>query len=417
MFSYWNRKRSRWAATLILLAGLAASGARADVVTDWNTTAQGIIAGKGAQPGVYYAMMHAAIYDAVNAVDGRYSVFAVRPVTDPRGASVEAAAASSAYRTLLGLFPDQSNTLDAAYAASLAAVPDGTAKTLGIAVGEEVAAAWLALRAGDGREAPVPYVYGTGPGAYQRTPPALASALAPWMAKMRPFTLHSPSQFRAYGPPDLTSHRYAMDVNAVKSLGGRVSTERTAEESEIALFYTENPTIYWGRNIRALSVSKNLSVAENARLFAMVFIGFGDAVIACWDSKYYFNRWRPVTAIQNADSDGNDQTTADPTWQSFAITPPHPEYPAAHACATASIAEALASFFKTRHMKITFTSTVPGTVPHDFYSTEEMIEEVKLARVLGGMHYPTSSVHGAKIGRQVAEWISDGYFKRVRRHD
>jgi hypothetical protein len=234
---------------------------------------------------------------------------------------------------------------------------------------------------------------------------------------MKPFTLTSPWQFRAYGPPDLTSARYARDLEAVRSLGAKQSSERTADETEIAMFHTENPTTFWARNLRDLALVKGLNTADSARLFAMAFVGFGDAAIACWDSKYYFNRWRPVTAIVNADLDGNDATSGDPAWLPLANTPPHPEYPAAHGCVSAEIADTLRRFFGTRHLEITLTSTVPGSVPHVFYRTDDVVEEVKMARVWGGMHYPTSTVHGARIGYQVAEWIGEHYFQRVRHRD
>jgi hypothetical protein len=396
-------------------AALAPRPAAADAVTDWDATIQSLIVAKGAQGAAYYALVHIAMYDAVNAIDGRYSVYAVKPTSPTRGASMEAAAAAAAYRVLLGVWPDQQPTLDAAYATSMNAIPAGVAKSRGTAVGEEVAAAWLALRANDGREANVPYVFGSGPGVYQRTLPGPPSPLTPWLARMKPFALTSPSQFRAYGPPDVTSVRFAEDLDLTKRLGSATSTERTAEETELALFYTENPNTFWGHNMRELAAQKHLGIAANARLFAMLSIAFSDGAIACWDSKYYFNFWRPVTAIQAADTDGNPYTEADPTWASLAATPPHPEYPAAHACVSAAYGELLEDFFGTSRVKFTLTSTVPNTVPHVFYNTNDLIEEVKMARVYGGMHFHTSTEHGAKIGRQVGHWVTRNYFKPVHR--
>jgi hypothetical protein len=181
------------------------------------------------------------------------------------------------------------------------------------------------------------------------------------------------------------------------------------------MFHTENPTTFWARNLRDLAISKGLDTVDSARLFAMAFVGFGDAAIACWDSKYYFNSWRPVTAIASADADGNDATTADPAWLPLANTPPHPEYPAAHGCVSTEITDTLRRFFGTRYLNITLTSTVPGSIPHVFHCTDDIIEEVKMARVWGGMHFPTSTVHGARIGHEVADWIADHYFQRVKR--
>lgn len=390
--------------------------ARADVVGDWNATAASVIVAKGAQGGVYLALVHAAIYDAVNAIDKRFTVYAVSPTSDTRGASREAAAAAAAYRVLLTLWPDQQGVLDTALAASLAAIPDGPAETRGVTIGTEVANAWLAVRANDGREANVPYVFGTAPGDYQRTPPAFPNPVTPWLAKMKPFTLTSPSQFRAYGPPDLTSERYTRDFETVKSLGSATSTERLPEETETGLFHTENPTVWWSRNLRNLASLKKRDVADSARLYALLFVTFGDAVVACWDSKYYYNSWRPVTAIRAADTDDNPNTDVDAGWTPLAVTPPHPEYPAAHGCATGAITEVLRRYFGTRYITFTFNSTVAGTVPHTYYSTDDLLEEVMRARVFGGMHFPTSVAHGAGVGKKVGNWVYGNYFRPVKKH-
>lgn len=402
-----------------LLAGLAATAfsglARADVITDWNATAEAVLVARGHQGPPGYAFVHVPMYDAVNAIDGRYSVFAVRPKSDTRGASKEAAAATAAYQVLLGAYPDQGEMLLTAYKASLAAVPNGAAKTKGVAIGEEVAEAWLALRDDDGREANVPYELGPEePGVYQRTPPAFPNALAPWLATMKPFAMTSPSQFRAYGPPDLTSERYAQDVALVRAVGSANSTERSAEETEIARFYTESPTTFFSHNLRELAAAKNLGVAGNARLFAMVFVSAADAMIACWDSKYYFNFWRPVTAITTELDDGNPATERDASWTPLATTPPHPEYPAGHGCVSTAYAEALRHFFGNSHVKVTLTSRAPNTVPHVFHDTNEMVDEIIMARVFGGMHFQTSVEHGATIGRKVGRLVARNHFRSVK---
>jgi hypothetical protein len=408
-------RRTRWhaAASLILAATVLAPATKADVVTDWNATTQRVLQATGGSPGIYYAMVHAAIYDAVNAIDAGHEVYAVRPTTSAKGASKEAAAAAAAYHVLLALYPSQQALLDPAYTASLAPVPDGAAKSQGIAVGTEVASAWLAYRAGDGREASVPYAFQTGPGQYQRTPPAFRDPITPWVAKMKPFAMARPSQFRAEGPPDLTSERYADDLSATQSLGDINSTTRTAAETEVGLFHTESPVTFWARNVRAFAATQNLDVAASARLFAMVFVAFADSSIACWDSKFYYNRWRPVTAIQQADTDDNPATDADPTWLPLAPTPPHPEYPAAHGCVSGAILETLSSFFHTKHLNMTLTSTVPGSIPHTFTDTDQIIDEVLVARVYGGMHFPTSVAHGFKIGKKVGRLIARSYFQPV----
>lgn len=411
----------RWArvvAVQLLLSLCAIAGSsttHADVIGDWNATATTVLLNKGAPAATYLAFVHAAMYDAVVAIDGRYKTYAVRPASNTAGASKDAAAASAAYNLLLTLFPDQQSVLDPALAASLAAVPDGAAETKGVAVGREVAAALLAVRANDGREANVPYTFKTGPGAYQATPPAFGNPVAPWQAVMKPFALTRPSQFRAYGPPDLTSKRYADDFESVKTLGSATSTERLPEETEVARFHTENPTTFWTRNLRDFIRTKNLDTVQSARLYALLFISFADATIACWDSKYYYNRWRPVTAIPAAATDGNADTEADAAWTPLANTPPHPEYPAAHGCASGAITEVMRRYFGPGRITFTFTSTVAGTVPHTYYSTNDLLEEVMRARVFGGMHFPTSVAHGVKMGREVGDWVFSNYFRPVKK--
>ena len=263
-------------AALLLCAATAAVTARAGVIDDWNATTTNVVLAKGAPAAAYLAYVHAAMYDASNSIGGRFKPYAVVPTSPTWGASEDAAAAAAAYYLLLTQFPDQKPTLDAALAASLANVPDGPCETKGVAIGQEVAAAILALRANDGREAIVPYTFGSGPGVYQRTPPAFGNPVAPWQAKMKPFALQSPWQFRAYGPPDLTSERYAKDFQTVKELGSATSTQRLPEETEVALFHTENPTTFWTRNLRSFVSAQGLDTVRSARLYPCCFFGFAD---------------------------------------------------------------------------------------------------------------------------------------------
>lgn len=407
-------KRFHGRALLWCIGAMAlTAGAQADVITDWNATAQAVLVTKGHQGPPGYAFVHVPMYDAVNAIDGGYQVFAVRPTTNPRGASKEAAAAAAAYHTLLGEYPDQSGMLLTAYNASLSAIPDGPAKTKGIAVGQEVATAWLALRVNDGREAVVPYTFGPAEvGVYQRTTPG-ANAVAPWLAVMQPFAMTRVSQFRAPGPPDTTSDLYAKDLKFTQAMGSVNSTVRTAEETEIARFYTESPTTYFSNNLRQFAATKNLGVSGNARLFAQVFVTAADSMIACWDSKYYYNFWRPSTAIQTTLDDGNPETTSEPGWLPLAPTPGHPEYPAGHGCVSTGWAEALRHYFGTSHVKVTLTSTVANTVPHVFKDTNEMVDEVIVARIAGGMHFQNSMHDGVTIGRKVARLVARNHFYPV----
>ena len=408
------------ASLILMLAMLLPTGAKADAVSDWSFIANTVVITKAATrpPAsmIDFAYVHAAIYDAVNAIDGRYSVFTVVPSTAPTGASSEAATAAAAYTMLKALYPGQKDFLDTVYANYLLSIPAGMAQTRGIAVGTEVAAAFIALRTGDGRNANVPYVFGSGPGVYQVTPgapPPPITPLFPWIAQMKPFTLESPSQFRADGPPNLTSAQWADDFNEVKAFGALNGSLRTPEQTAIGWFYVENPGAQVNRNIRQIAAAHSLSISDSARFFAQTYVSIADSLIACWDSKFYYNFWRPVTAIRNADSDGNAATESDIYWTPLATTPPHPEYPAAHGCVTSALALSLENFFRDRQLNVTLTSTsVPGMplAARTFARPHDMINEVIDARVYAGFHYRTSGVHGTVIGQKVARWVSKYYF-------
>ena len=223
---------------------------------------------------------------------------------------------------------------------------------------------------------------------------------------MRPFTFDNAAQFRVEPPSPLDSTQWAEDYNEVRTMGSVSSTTRSAAQTEIARFYGEHAGIQYARIFRDLAAERGLTVEESARLFAMLYVVSADALIGCWDSKYHYSFWRPVTAIRAGDTDDNPLTAADPDWTPLLTTPAHPEYPSAHGCFTASIADTLASFFGTKKVAITLTSTFPGTVPHTFQSTDDMIREVIDARVFAGIHYRTSVVHGAVLGRRVARWVA-----------
>jgi hypothetical protein len=409
---------------MVMLAMLLPTRAIADAVSDWSLIANMvIITNASTRPPasmIDFAYVHAAIYDAVNAIDGRYSVFSVSPASPTSGASLDAATAAAAYTMLKALYPLQKDFLDMQYANYLLGLPGGDAQTRGIAIGKEVASAFIAARAGDGRNADVPYVFGSGPGVYQLTPgapPPPISPLFPWIAKMRPFAIQSPSQFRADGPPNLTSAQWAEDFNEVKAFGAQNSSVRTPAQTEIGWFYVENPGAQVNRNIIQIAAFHGLSGADSARFFAQTYVAIADSLIACWDSKYYYNFWRPVTAIRNADSDDNPLTEADLSWLPLAPTPAHPEYPAAHGCVTAALANSLEDFFGDHQLSVKLTSkTVPGVflATHTFVRPRDMIAEVIDARVYAGFHYRTSAVHGTVIGKKVADWVSKHYFLPIK---
>jgi len=380
-------------AALIVLPGIAS----ADIVTDWSMiTTQAIVTKGGRAGAVEYAIVHAAMFDAVNSVERRYSPYLVDRPALGRGASAESAAAAAAHKALIGLFPEQATTLDAAYAASLAGLPDDARKSKGILLGEDVATATLTARTGDGRELPVPmYTFGTGPGVYQATTPfpPTGQPVNTFLPNIAPMVLNSASQFRAYGPPGLKSVRFTRDIEEVRQWGSLTSTLRTEEQSEIARFHTESPTLFWGRNLSNFVASRNLGTAKSARLMTLFAFAQADASIACFDSKYAYSFWRPSTAIQQTD----------PAWLPFLNTPPHPEYPAAHGCIAGAVAETMEGFFGPQRLKFTFNSTVTGQT-HTYDYPEDLVAEIVDARVWGGMHFRNSVHHGAALGRAVARW-------------
>jgi hypothetical protein len=350
------------------------------------------------------ATTHVAIYDAVIAIAGTHMPFATSPTSDPAGASQEAAVAAAAYGVLKALFPSRSAQYQDAYDSFVASIPAGTAKTRGLAVGAEVASKVVALRANDGRSTVATYTPGTGPGEFRGVNPI--NTHVPYM---RPFTLTSAAQFRLPQPPSLGSSAYAADLAEVQALGSATSTQRTAAQLEAARFHTENPGIFLSRNYRSFAMDSR-SIADNARLMAMLWVTHGDVGIACFESKYFYNYWRPTSAITLADSDGNPATMADAAWTPVVPTPNHPEYPSAHMCHQGAAAVILREFFGTNQVSFSFSSTVTSTV-RNYTTPDDMLTEITLARITGGMHIRTSNVQGGVLGTNVANWIVANHFK------
>ena len=418
---------TRTAGLAVAVATLAAAAplARADTVTDWNDTASTTIVAVAGQPPpvavLSFAMVQGAVYDAVNAIDGGHRAYLVEPAarrTDSEGA----AAATAAYRVLLALFPAQQPALDSRYQASLAAMPDAPAgaKAAGIAVGEQAAAAMIAARADDGRFAPFTPAMGTGPGAWRPTPPLFATDPAPWVANVRPFLVPNVEMLRTRAPTALTSRAYTRDFNEIKSVGSLTSATRTADQTDAAIFWQDHAFALWNRAFRALAADHGLSIAESARLFAMTNLAAADAAIGCWNNKYRWNFWRPITAIREADTDGNPATTADPKWTPLfdpatpvasppaLVTPPFPEYPSGHNCAGGAIVGTLQDFFRTDRIRFTVHSNKSGTT-RSFARLSDARRESINARVWAGIHFRTSDVQGARLGSRVADYL--------RRHD
>ncbi len=352
------------------------------------------------------AMVQGAVYDAVNAIAGTNQPYLVAPAAQP-WYSQDASAASAAYRVLVALLPDWQSALEALYEQSLAAIPNGAAKSGGIRVGGEAAAAMLAARADDGRDGPRQPVIGTEPGVWRPTPPNYAISPTAWIGDVKPFLIPSAEKLRTRGPNPLTSGVYAKEFNEVKAVGAVNSATRRPEQTEIALYWNDAP---WGQILLSLAQSQNLNANDTARLLAMVSLAGADAEITCVSEKNYWNTWRPLTAIREADTDGNPATTADPTWTPLIETPGFPEYPAGHTCGSGALVGALQTFFGTD--KVTFSAFSPATgTTRSFTRFSQALDEVIDSRVWGGIHFRTADEVGARIGKRVANCESSHYFK------
>lgn len=395
------------------LLGLAAPG-RADMVLDWNNVALDMIrVDKTAPPKSARALacVHTAIFDAVNSASGAaYEPYLVQPVEFLEPISLEAAVAAAAHAALADLFPAQKATLDAALATSLAAIPDGPEKTSGIAWGESVAEQILAARREDGSGTTVDYEAPAGANWWTATPPAFASPLLPNWPYVKPWAMTSGTQFRQGPPPSSTSARYAQAFREVELLGRADSPYRTAEQTQIALFWADGPGTatppgHWHVIAQDLSRERHLSLLENARLFALLAIAGADAAIVSWDHKYYYSNWRPVTGIQHADLDGNPATAADPAWTPLIATPPFPSYTSGHSTFSSSSARVLALFFGTDQISFSTTSDgLPG-VTRSYSRLSVAAEEAGQSRIYGGIHWQYDNQAGLASGRALGEYV------------
>jgi len=404
------RKQYRWMFATVLAGLLTASWSplavaqTADAVVFWNTTALTVTAPGAQLPSQsrILAIEHAAIHDALNAVARRYEPYLFTSVA-PVGASPEAAIAAAARDVLVALVPAQLAAIDAAYDSSLAAIPDSGAKTAGIAAGQAAARAILEVRASDGSaNANIPYVPGTRPGDYQLTP-GVTAALLPGWGRVRPFTLSHPSQHRLRGPDRIGSDEYDRDFNEVKILGSALSSVRTPDQSQTAVFFQEGVLTAWNRIARSLSVAQGLDHWEKARLFALLNFAIADGLIAGWDSKYYYNFWRPVTAIRLASLDGNGDTQEDPAWSPVFSTPAHPDYPSTNSVNGVAAATVMAQVLGDRAFSATSTS-LPG-VTRTYSSFIGYAIEGSQSRVFAGIHFRKATEDGRLQGRDVGRSV------------
>jgi PAP2 superfamily len=396
-----DARKFHWMVLPIALASLlAGSTAVADVVTDWSVTAADMTVGTGLGPppaNRTLALVQTAVYEAVNAITKRYPADRVALNAAP-DASVPAAVAAANRAMLSRLLPSQQAAIDKAYGSAIAAITDGPAKTAGIAVGEQAATAVLAWRADDAAGTPERYRPATTAGVYV---PTMVPAAPQWPQR-KPWVMTSCDQFRPGPPPALASELWARDYNEIKAVGGKISTTRTPAQTEIARFWEATaPTIYYPL-VRSVANAPGRDVTQNARLFAVTAEAIDDAMIAVFDGKYFYNFWRPVTAIRNGDIDGNDATERDAGWLPFIDTPMHPEYPCAHCIIAGAVGAVLAAEIGTGPMPALSTTspTAPGVV-RSWTSIDDFVAEVANARIYDGVHYRNSTEVGAAMGKKI----------------
>jgi hypothetical protein len=410
--------------TLIVLVACGylswARPALAGAVEDWNAiTSQTVLAAGPARPGpsiiIDFAVVHAAVYDAVQAIEGQFEPYSVE-IPGATG-SPAAAAAKAAHDVLVNRFPAQAGSLDTAYHDYLSS--HGLAEDdPGVAVGQQAAAGIIALRANDGsfpNPPPPPFVGGTEPGQWRPTAPGFAPMAITWFATMDPFTLTSPDQFRAKMHPALTSGRYTKDYKEVKRLGGDVNSERTQEQTDLAQFWSLNFVTQWNLAVREIAEAHVDNISDSSRLFALVNMAMCDAGITAWDSKSNFNFWRPVTAIQEGDDDGNPKTHGDTGWLPLIVTPPYPDYTSGANNVTGAITRVLKFFFKTDHFTFQVVSNNPLAIPNTrtYHRFSDAARDVVDVRVLQGIHFRFADTAGRKQGRQVAKWGFQHFLRPV----
>jgi hypothetical protein len=407
-------------ATSLALAATGASASTAaaalppgNTAQQWNQVAQDAVISTGMfqnEALLYMAYTQAAVYDAVTSIEGGYAPYGPK-IPAPAGASPDAAVVEAAYRTLVHYLPTQSATLDPLHTDALEQIPDGPAKAAGIDVGATAAAAIIELRDGDGRQpvgtlTPFTPPASAGLAFWEPTPPQFLPPQTPWLKDVHPFVLDAVNRVLPGPPPALDSSKWVHEYDEIKVWGRATGSPRTQEQTDIARFWTTNVIRQYNSAFRDLATGHGLSLLKTARLLAMGAIVGADTQIACWNAKYHYGFWRPITAIATPGrDDANALTQKDPTWTPTLPTPNHPEYPAAHGCLTSAMAEVFSEFLGTNRIDVTLTSTTVPTMPtRHFERAHDLRAEIINARLWGGLHYRDSSIKGVTLGRKVARY-------------
>jgi hypothetical protein len=397
-------------------SGVGAAAASDDVdpqvIRDWNATMVATIVGDAgkanAEAFMWFGFVQAAVYNAVEGITRDYELYKWDKLGSQK-ASPEAAAAAAAHDVLLYYFPGSKTRLDAQLVTSLAGVADGSSEQQGVKYGQAAAARLIQLRTNDGRNADVTFDQAPAKGVWRPTPTAFLPFFDPWLGQVEPLMMTSSTQVRPGRPPALTSARYTADFNEVKSLGAKSSSTRTAEQTQTALFTTDIAIGPYQAALRDLSARHAMDISDTARLFAAVDMSITDAIIAVWDSKYHYGLWRPITAIQLADSDGNPNTAEDPAWEPLVATPPYPDYVSGFNGVTGAFTRSLSRLLG-GELDVYITSAAAGVTRH--YTTASALNQDGIdGRVWLGIHFRTADRVAIQMGTQVANWGLNHYFQ------
>jgi len=399
----------------VLILGLAVNAA-ADPILDWTALLLNAIRLDDSAPTLAsrnLAILHTAIYDAVNGIEQSCQPYRFHP-DPPPGASSEAAAVAAAYAVIQGLYPPSQGPADDLYTAYVTETPASESLTNGLAYGREIGQMVLSSRSADGATTLVPYIPSDAPGQWRRTPPFFRPPVDPQWRYLVPFCLPDIEPFVPPGPPALTSDQYASDVNEVQAIGALNSQVRTPDQSQTAIFwsdfsYTATPPGHWHEIASAVANSHGNSLSENARMFALLSMAQADSAIVCWEAKYRYNSWRPVTAIQRADEDGNPATHQDTNWTSFLSSPNFPEYSSGHSTFSKASATVLTAFYGTDALSFTVGSDAQPGVYRTYASLSACAEEIGLSRIYAGIHFPSAVRDGKACGAKIGTYVSLNY--------